>query len=319
MTEFREDDSCGGDLLSRLTQEQQLSVLRMVVDKALEAIIVHEPDGRVVFYSEGACRLLGMTAEEMLALCPFGWVAPEAIRGAPNRLESILHEGRLVFPSSVRRKDGVVVPTIVSAFRVESPLGPLVVATIRDLSESDHADAHLQYLAFHDTLTGLASRAAFNDRLRLAIADAKRYGDLFVLAYIDLDRFKPINDRYGHSAGDDVLVTIAERLQSSVREQDLVARLGGDEFVVLFGRVQSTAEIPEFADRLLAHIREPLMVGGEECRLEASIGFSVFDSDEDDARTLVTKADTAMYEAKSDPVHPWLLYDPGMGDIGAGP
>lgn len=317
MTEFSEDDRCVGDLLSRLTQEQQLGVLRMVVDKALDAIIVHEPDGRVVFYSEGACRLLGMTAKEMLALQPFGWVAPEAIRGAPNRLEAILHEGCLVFPSSVRRKDGVVVPTMVTAIRVESPLGPLVVATIRDLSESDHVDAHIQYLAFHDTLTGLASRAAFNDRLRLAIADAKRHGDLFVLAYIDLDRFKPINDRYGHSAGDEVLITIAERLQSAVREQDLVARLGGDEFVVLFGRVQSTAEIPEFAHRLLSRIREPVTVVGDDCQIGASIGFSVFDSDEDDARTLLTKADTAMYEAKNDPVHPWLLYDPGMGSIGA--
>lgn len=312
MSEFKPDcDSA--DPLSRLPAEHQLALLRTVVDGSMDAIIVHEADGTVVFHSRGLCRMLGMTPEEMAGLQPFGWVPAEAIRGASDRLEAILHGGRLTFRSSIRRHDGVVIPTEVIAQRLDSEVGPLIVATIRDVSEQLDAEERLRYLAYHDTLTGLASRIAFTERLEQAIAESKRHGDVIMIAYIDLDHFKPINDRFGHGAGDEVLVEIGRRIEAAVRTQDLVARIGGDEFVVLFSRPSSVGEVPVIAERLLATIREPIVIAGMDNVVEASIGLAVFDPANDDERSLVVKADVAMYAAKADPQHPWLLYDPSMG------
>lgn len=313
MTDTDRDTDAGlSALLSHLADADQLTLLRTLVDTCLDALIVHKPDGTVVFYNEALRRLLGFTHERMAALEPFGWVTKEACRGASDRLESILHGGELHFRSTLHRHDGETVPTEVVAKRLDTERGPLVVATIRDVSEQVAAEERLNYLAYHDALTGLASRAAFNERLGTALAEARRHGDLVVLAYIDLDHFKPVNDRYGHSAGDDVLVEVGRRIEATVRTQDLVARLGGDEFVVLLSRPQSVDEVPVIAERLLETVRRPVNLGHASVVLKASIGFSVFDPAEDDERSLIVKADIAMYEAKTDPARPWRMWTPSM-------
>lgn len=302
----------GSDLLTRLPAEHQLSLLRALVDGSMDAIIVHEADGTAVFYSQGLCRLLGLSDTEMHSLEPFGWVTRESIRGAPDRLEAILHGGKLNFRSTIKRHDGVTVPTEVFAQRLDTDLGPLVVATIRDVSEQIDAEERLHYLAYRDALTGLASRVAFTERLGHAIADAKRHGDLILVAYFDIDHFRALNEAYGHGAGDEVLTETGRRLEAAIRDQDMVARLGGDEFAVLLCRPTSVEEIPSIAQRLLDAIRAPLVVGDIRCGIDASIGFSVFDPDRDDERSLLVKADIAMYVAKSDPAHTWLAYDDSM-------
>lgn len=306
------EDICGRDLLAGMTAEQQAALLRTLIDSALDAIIAHEPDGSIVFFSRGACELLGYSPEQMQALPPFGWVAPDAMRGGPGRLEAILHDGQLIFESRSVTADGRQIPTEVAASRVDSEFGPLIVAVIRDTTDRIEAESHMAFLAYHDTLTGLSNRTAFEERLRIAIADARRHGDLLVLAYIDLDRFKPVNDLYGHAAGDMVLVELAKRLMLTVREQDTVARLGGDEFVILFQRVESVDEVEGIASRILKVIREPVSVCGADCDIDASIGFAVFDPDTDDARSLVVKADQAMYAAKHDATTHWRIWDSSL-------
>jgi diguanylate cyclase (GGDEF)-like protein/PAS domain S-box-containing protein len=294
--------------------EHRLDFLRALVDATVDAIIVHEPEGRIVFYNQGALAMLRMTPEEMESLPPFGWVGPDSLIGSPGRLEAILHDGRKKFMSSARCGNGCVIPTEVVASSFATEQGPLVVAVIRDVSERAQAENRLEYLAYHDSLTGLANRTAFDERLRVAIADCQRYGDLLILAYLDLDHFKPVNDRFGHAAGDQVLIEIARRLLVTVRAQDVVARLGGDEFVVLLQRAESIGEIVPIAERLLAAMRRPVQIdAGEMVCVDASIGFAVFDRAIDDARSLVVKADIAMYEAKRDPGHDWLLYHEAMG------
>lgn len=307
-------EQCGDPtgLLSGLSAESQVSLLRSLVDTSLEAIIVHEPDGTVVFYSQGLCRMLGRSPTQMDELIPFGWVSEESRSGAPERLEAILHGGCLSFRSTILRHDGVTVPTEVSARRLDTEGGPLIVATITDMSDQVDAEVRLHHIAHEDALTGLPSRAAFKERLELAIADVRRYQDLLVLAYIDLDHFKPLNDRYGHAAGDEVLAEVAARIHSCVRTQDMVARLGGDEFIVLLARLASLDEVDAIAERLLACIRQPLFVAGVPEHIDASIGFAVFDAQKDDERSIVVKADVAMYAAKADERRDWLLYDPSM-------
>jgi diguanylate cyclase (GGDEF)-like protein/PAS domain S-box-containing protein len=303
-----------GDSLEEELQGQ-LRFMRNLVDSAADAIIVHESDGTLVFYNTAARELLGRSDEQMAELAPFGWVGPGSHERAPTRLESILYEGKHVFESSVVTLDGTAVPTEVTASRFETESGPLVVAVIRDTHRRADTREQLEKLAYHDPLTGIANRAAFEERLNQAIADARRYGDLLILAYVDLDRFKPVNDVYGHAAGDEALIEVARRLADIIRGGDMVARLGGDEFVVLLRRVESIEQIGGIAERMVKTIRQPIAISSSTVEIDAAIGFAVFDPSTDDARSLVVKADVAMYESKRCSNCSWQIYEPYMGTI----
>jgi diguanylate cyclase len=301
------------DIARRLTSEERAGFFYTLVDAAADAIIAHRPDGSVVYANEEAAKLLGYDSPaDLLGKPPYVWIAPEQLQGAPRRIERILADGLMTFESEARRRDNTLIPTEVRTRRIDTPLGPMMIAVIRDVSERVRDRAALEYLAYHDGLTGLSNRIHLDDRLALAIANARRYGDQMAMAYIDLDHFKPVNDRYGHAAGDDVLVEIAQRLREGVREQDTVARLGGDEFVVLFPRLSSQAEVEAISQRLVERIMDPIDIGEHRVSVAASIGIALFDLNDDDARSLLVKSDIAMYNAKLDPEHPWLTYGPGM-------
>ena len=301
------------DIAGRLSPDERAGFFFALIDAAADAIIAHRPDGSIVYANSEAAQLLGYPDEgAMLHLPPYGWVGPAQMQTAPRRIEQILNDGIMSFESGARKRDGSVIPTEVRTRRVDTALGPMLIAVIRDISRRVSGRASLEHLAYHDGLTGLSNRIHLEDRLALAIADARRYGDELAMAYIDLDRFKPVNDRYGHAAGDNVLIEIGKRLREGVREQDTVARLGGDEFVVLFPRLASHEEVELISQRLVENIMEPISVDEHTIRVRASIGLAVFVVGVDDARSLLVKADIAMYSAKLDPAHPCLLYEPGM-------
>jgi diguanylate cyclase (GGDEF)-like protein/PAS domain S-box-containing protein len=301
------------DITRLLSHDEQDGFFFTLVDAAADALIVHRPDGSVIYANEEAARLLDYSERaHVLDLPPYGWLAHTQLQDAPRRIERLLAEGELTFESGARRRDGSSIPTEVRVRRVDTPLGPMLVAVIRDISKRVEARAALEHLAYHDALTGLSNRIHLEDRLALAIADARRYPEELAMAYVDLDRFKPVNDRYGHAAGDDVLVEIGRRLRDGVREQDTVARLGGDEFVVLFPRLTSRTEVEAISQRLVERIEEPIAEGEHVISVRGSIGLAIFDPAVDDARSLLVKADIAMYSAKLDLEHPWVLYQPGM-------
>nr|WP_315184995.1 diguanylate cyclase [uncultured Albidiferax sp.] len=165
------------------------------------------------------------------------------------------------------------------------------------------ADLHdnqeeLEHLAQHDMLTGLPNRRLFQERLEQALAHARRYGEKVCLLFIDLDAFKAINDAYGHDAGDEVLRTVARRMQHIVREVDTVARLGGDEFVVLLGAAVSQDHLAAIASKLLAAVKEPIPVQDQVLRVTASVGISRYPQDGQTATDILATADQAMYSAK---------------------
>ncbi|WP_426528659.1 sensor domain-containing phosphodiesterase [Bradyrhizobium sp. McL0615] len=168
------------------------------------------------------------------------------------------------------------------------------------VDEKAKADERIEYLASHDSLTHLPNREMFNGLLRRAIDAAARYQRQFALLFIDLDRFKVINDSLGHDAGDMLLVEIGGRLRRALRSSDVVARLGGDEFVVILEETAERPEVERIAGELLSVLSQPLQLSGHECHTTASIGIAMYPSDGTDMQTLTKNADMAMYLAKED-------------------
>jgi len=166
--------------------------------------------------------------------------------------------------------------------------------------EKTRADARIEYLASHDSLTSLPNRETFNGLLHYAIEAARRHQRRFAVLFIDLDRFKVINDSLGHEAGDMLLVEIANRLRHTLRSSDVVARLGGDEFVVILEEAAETHDVERITRDLLSVLSEPLQLSGHECHTTASIGIAMYPSDGADVQTLTKNADMAMYLAKED-------------------
>jgi len=166
--------------------------------------------------------------------------------------------------------------------------------------EKQRADERIEYLASHDSLTGLPNREMFNGLLRHTIDTARRSGRWFALLFIDLDRFKIINDSLGHDAGDMLLVEVASRLHEALRASDIVARLGGDEFVVILDGTSDRGDVERVASHLLSVLGQPMQLSGHECHSTASIGIALYPEHGDDAATLTKNADMAMYQAKED-------------------
>jgi diguanylate cyclase (GGDEF)-like protein len=179
-----------------------------------------------------------------------------------------------------------------------------IVATFEDVTEQRRVEAHAQFLATHDNLTGLPNRVVFGQELNAAVELGRRCAVLLV----DLDRFKIINDTLGHLAGDTLLIEIAGRISQCVGNRDLVARVGGDEFVILLPEVADGDQISNLARRILAAVVKPLTLNGQECRVTASIGASLFPSDADNEVTLTKNAEAAMYAAKEAGRNTFLLH-----------
>jgi diguanylate cyclase (GGDEF)-like protein len=176
----------------------------------------------------------------------------------------------------------------------------LALENFKKAAERERAEARIKYLATHDSLTGLPNRAMFYQLLSFSIAGARRYQRHCAVLFIDLDRFKLINDSLGHAAGDTLLVEMAVRLNGVVRASDVVARLGGDEFVVLLNEITGSEQAIAVARNLLTAFSKPLVLDGHECRITGSIGIAMFPADGADEQTLMKNADIAMYLAKAE-------------------
>jgi len=181
--------------------------------------------------------------------------------------------------------------------------------TSRDISLRKQAEARIRYLATHDELTGLPNRVMFSELLNHVLHTARRAGRRFAVLFIDLDRFKFINDSLGHEAGDSLLREVAMRLKSSLRSSDVVARLGGDEFVVLLPDLDEGDQASTVARKLLSAVIKPVEIGGQEWRVTASIGVSTFPDDAHDEPSLMKHADIAMYHAKEEGKNNFQFYD----------
>ena len=196
-----------------------------------------------------------------------------------------------------RRRDGSEFPAEISLSPLQTANGLLVSAAIRDITERKRSAAALAHQALHDSLTGLPNRALLSDRLARALTRAERHGTFVAVLFLDLDRFKLINDSRGHAAGDRLLVAVAERLQGLVRTTDTVARFAGDEFVIVAEEAMDGTESLALAERISQGFSGPVSIDGEELYITASIGIALGAGDTT-VEGLLSDADSAMYKAK---------------------
>jgi diguanylate cyclase (GGDEF)-like protein/PAS domain S-box-containing protein len=197
-----------------------------------------------------------------------------------------------------QRKNGDVFPAEVCLTALTLSGRPSLLATVRDISDRKLAEERVQFLAFYDALTGLPNRTLLLDRLNKALADARRQEYKIALLFLDLDRFKDINDSLGHSVGDLFLQEVAERLKRFARDQDTVARLGGDEFLIMLTHVKDTPDAAIAAERLMDAMTAEFVIQGHSLNVRCSVGISIFPEHGADRETLIKNADAAMYSAK---------------------
>jgi diguanylate cyclase (GGDEF)-like protein/PAS domain S-box-containing protein len=269
-------------------------------------------DGHFVHVNRQFCEMIGYTKEELLALTAKDVSHPDdatltdhdRARLHAGEIDSLRVEKRYI------RKDGSTIwVRITAAIKRGADGAPLYdISIIEDISDRKRAEERVRYLASYDDMTGLPNRATFGEMLHHTIESARRHSRLCAVLFIDLDRFKVINDSLGHDAGDALLKEISSRLVRRVRTSDVVARLGGDEFVVLLEELARPEDAAEVARKILSAVLEPIEIDGQECRVTASIGIATYPADAGDAATLMRHADVAMYHAKEEGKNNYQYY-----------
>ncbi|MDA8384300.1 MAG: EAL domain-containing protein [Betaproteobacteria bacterium] len=289
------------DITERKHTEGKLRQAATVFDNTNDGIIIADSAGRIIAVNRAFSDITGFAAEEVIAQNP-------RLLGSGHHDETFYREMWTMLKSTGqwrgeiwdRRKDGTVFPAWESISAVRDAGGQLThyVAVFSDISVIKEAEAKLTALVHHDSLTGLPNRLLFSARLEQAMARADRHQQKVALMFIDLDRFKRINDTMGHAAGDELLRTIASRLRECVRKEDTVARLGGDEFTVLVEEIRDGADAASLADKIILAAGQPLAIDGKDITTSASIGIALYPEDAPNAEDLVRAADAAMYRAK---------------------
>jgi diguanylate cyclase (GGDEF)-like protein/PAS domain S-box-containing protein len=255
--------------------------------------------------NSAALQMFGYSAGDRM-VHPADISPPSQPDGTPSRtaaeqkMAAAFLNGKERFEWLHQRKNGNVFPAEVCLTALTLSGQPMLLATVRDITARKLAEERVQYLAYYDALTGLPNRTLLQDRLAKALAAARRQKYKVALLFLDLDRFKDINDSLGHSVGDLLLQAVAERLRIWGREQDTVARLGGDEFLITLTHVKDAVDAAVAAERLMDAMTAELVVQGRSLGISCSVGISIFPEHGADCETLIKNADAAMYSAKAD-------------------
>jgi diguanylate cyclase (GGDEF)-like protein/PAS domain S-box-containing protein len=283
--------------------EQRLELWAKVFEASSEAILIVDAQERIVTVNRAFCQATGHEVPEVSGEHPGLLLAPEEREAFFARLwPQLRRRSSWQGEVTVLRRDGSRYPAwlVVSAVRNRQGEASHHIFTSLDISDRKASEERIQYLAQHDVLTGLPNRSLSIERLRLAMQQAQRHGHQVAVLFIDLDRFKTINDSLGHHVGDSLLKSVAQRLSQAVRGGDTVCRLGGDEFIVVLGEVHDAEEVASLVERrLLPLIRQVHEAAGVELHVSCSVGAALFPGDSQDIDELMRHADVAMYQAKA--------------------
>jgi diguanylate cyclase (GGDEF)-like protein/PAS domain S-box-containing protein len=268
--------------------------LRKFAEATHEGIVFHE-GGVFTDCNDAVLRLTGYEHDEIVGKPVLDFVAPEWRETVVSNIR-IGYERP--YESAILHQDGSRIPVEVTGKVMPYKGRQYRMTVIRDIRDRKEAEARIHFLAHHDTLTGLPNRVLLMDRLEFILASARRRGSRVGILFIDLDNFKTVNDSLGHAAGDALLRLVAGRIEETLRAVDVVARLGGDEFLVVLPDLESEQAPVAVAEKLLAVIREPVVLEGQTIAVSPSIGIAVFPRDGASTDVLIRNADAAMYLAK---------------------
>jgi diguanylate cyclase (GGDEF)-like protein/PAS domain S-box-containing protein len=290
------------DITERKRAEDQLRLAAKVIEESGEGIIITDAANRIVSVNQAFSQITGYLSSEVIGTEPHVFSSGRHGNEFYLRMwESINTQDYWQGEIWNRRKNGDVYPEWLSISAVHGEDGVLsnYVAIFSDMTERKTAQEKIEFLAHHDHLTGLPNRVLLKDRIEQAIALAARVDQQVALLYLDLDRFKSINDSLGHHCGDALLRAVVQRIKDCVRETDTISRHGGDEFLVVLNGIDSVDGASDAARRILARVAEPFTIDNHVLSTSISIGIAMYPDDGADFDILLKKADTAMYHAKN--------------------
>jgi diguanylate cyclase (GGDEF)-like protein/PAS domain S-box-containing protein len=285
------------DVTERKRAEQMLRTQSAAMKAAMDGIGIVNERLDLTYANDALAKLFGWpNAQSMIgrSLCDL-YEPPEQVRLVTSVIPLVSQRGRWRGEATGLRRDDGTFPQEISLTAIEDNS---MVCVVRDITERTYAEEQIKHLAYHDALTNLPNRLLFKDRLTVALSHAQRDHSRLAVLFLDLDRFKIINDSLGHNIGDQLLQAVAARVGACVRESDTVARLGGDEFTLLLPNLTRAEDAVTVADKILEAIRYPFHIEGREFYTTTSIGVSLYPEDGLDAETLIKSADAAMYQAK---------------------
>lgn len=289
---------------------------QMLESSPVATCIEDAANGRVMFANNSYALLIDTSPERAIgAFTASYYASPDAYAAVLERLGNGEQVTNQLVELHAPRGSAWVKWTLASYFPVEYQGKPALLIWFYDITDRKIAEDRNQHLAYHDVLTGLPNRSLFRDRVQHAIASAERERSRLALMFVDLDKFKPVNDRYGHGVGDLLLKAVAERLYRCLRKSDSPARLGGDEFVVLLPAIKTERNALEIAEKIRHEMSVPFEIDGLTLEISASIGVAIYPDHADNAQRLVDCADLAMYYAKAEGRNRVRTYQANLRDV----
>jgi diguanylate cyclase (GGDEF)-like protein/PAS domain S-box-containing protein len=300
---YRLNKKLQNNIKAHQATEQMMSKLSSAVTNSGASIVITDERGIIEYVNDKFCRITGYDVSETINK-PINILRPNSeefknqacILDTQYLLEQDSWEGEMLCSKKDKTEFWNAV-TISAVFDKDGTISNYVLSAV-DVTALKNANKKMEHLALFDSLTGLANRRLFIDRLHHSVLNARRHKKITALLFLDLDQFKRINDTLGHQAGDQLLLRVADRLQSCVRSQDTVARLGGDEFTILLNDISEIESIQIIAKKILHTLKEPIKLGKHEIIVSTSIGITLSPNDSIDSDTLMKNADLALYMAK---------------------
>lgn len=302
------------DVTQRRKDMEEMRMATKIFENTLEGVLVTDAKGDIVFINQSFQEITGYSTEEVLGKNPKILSSGKHDQGFYRQMwKSLLEKGKWQGEIWNRRKTGEIYPEWLTLSAIKDNSGKTVqyAAILSDLTARKQNEERIKHLAYHDALTDLPNRYLFLDRLTLALAHAARHENILAVLFLDLDRFKDVNDTLGHAAGDQLLQEVGRRIKTCIREEDTVARMGGDEFTVLLPDIQ-IEDAKHVARRILGVFALPFTIEGQDLFMTPSIGIAIASDKMIDAQTILRHADLAMYKAKENGKNRYWIYQSDM-------
>lgn len=301
------------EVTQRQQSERRVQLLATVFSHAREGILITDAQGAIVEVNDTFSEITGYSREEAVGENPRDLLASGRHNDVfyAQRASALQTQGYWIGEIWSRRKNGEIYAEVRTTSAVKDANGTIqsYVSLFTDITQQKEHQRQLEHIAHYDTLTGLPNRVLLADRLQHAMANCQRQTASLAVAFLDLDGFKSVNDRYGHRTGDEFLVILAQRMKEALRDEDTLSRIGGDEFVAVMSNLQGAQDYEPVLQRLLQAAAAPVIIGQLSLKVSTSIGVTLYPQDGSDADVLLRHADQAMYVAKQTGRNRFHLFD----------